>query len=116
MERTTKLVLDELRLTGQYEEMAKAAAAHEAVLAEHFHFFKETSFDDLPTEQLVIDHLRSTPCRMDTAYQLWAEEAGFHGVTSLRVALLRSRLARQCTADLTRDARLALMPALATVT
>ncbi|MDB4949485.1 MAG: hypothetical protein JWM27_2134 [Gemmatimonadetes bacterium] len=94
LERTCKTVLDELRLRGQYEEQARRAASQERVLAEHFPYFRETSFAELTTRDLVIDHLKSTPCRMDTAYPVWAEDAGFHRVEDLRVQLLRARVAR----------------------
>jgi hypothetical protein len=95
MERTSKLVLDELRLRGQYEDAAAKAAAQERVLAENYQYFRETSFHELSTRDLVVDHLRSTPCRMDTHYAHWSEEAGFHRVEDLRVQLLRAKLARE---------------------
>lgn len=94
-ERTTRLVLDELRLRGEYEAVARAAAEQERILEEHHQDFKETSFRDLSTRDLVLAHLRVTPCRMHVHYKAWAEEAGFHTTEDLRVELLRARLARQ---------------------
>lgn len=97
IERTTRLVLDELRLRGDYEDAASAAAYQERILDEHHPDFKEAGFRDLSLEQLVIDHLRATSCRMHVHYKRWAEEAGFHALVDLRVELLRARLAREHT-------------------
>jgi hypothetical protein len=94
-ERTTRLVLDELRLRGEYTEHARAAAAQEQILAEQHQLFESTSFEDLPTRTLVLDHLRATRCRMDAHYRVWAEDAGFHSPGDMRVELLRARLARE---------------------
>jgi hypothetical protein len=106
LERTTRLVLDELRITGQYERLATEVAAQERILSEHAPYFRETSYRELSTQQLVIDHLRATACRMDTALATWTEEAGFHSVEDLRVELLRARVTREVLArtalDLTR--------------
>jgi hypothetical protein len=95
IERTTHLVLDELRLGGRYEAAASAAAEQERILHEHHPDFKEAGFRDLSLQQLVIDHLRSTACDMRVHYKHWAEEAGFHLLVDLRVELLRARLARE---------------------
>jgi hypothetical protein len=94
-ERTTRLVLDELRLRGEYGESAAAAAAQERILAEQHQLFEETSYEDFPTRTLVVDHLRATPCRMDANYRVWAEDAGFHSPGDMRVELLRAKLARE---------------------
>lgn len=95
MERTTRIVLDELRLRGEYEQMAKQTAEQERVLEHNFQLFKETSYHDLRTASIVVDHMRATPCRMDTHYRTWAEDAGFHSSADMRIELLRSRLARE---------------------
>jgi hypothetical protein len=99
VERTTRLVLDELRLHGDYEGAASAAAQQERILDEHHPNFKERGFRDLSLEQLLIDHLRSTRCDMHVNYKPWAEEAGFHMLTDLRVELLRARLAREYASE-----------------
>jgi hypothetical protein len=104
MQRSVRIVLDELRLRGSYEEVASRAAQHEAILDEQHRHFRETSYRHLETRDLVIDHLRATPCRMDTHYQVWAQEAGFHSTQDLRVELLRARLVREYTAALAEDA------------
>jgi hypothetical protein len=98
-ERTTRLVLDELRLRGQYEAAAEKAAEQERILEERHQDFKETSFNDLRTRDLVVEHLRATPCRIPVHFRQWSEEAGFHTVMDLRVELLRARLARKHSAS-----------------
>lgn len=95
IERTTRLVLDELRLRGDYEAAASAAAEQERILEEQHPDFKESGFRDLSIQDLLADHLRSTRCDMHVPYKEWAEEAGFHMTMDLRVELLRARLARE---------------------
>jgi hypothetical protein len=102
-ERTTRIVLDELRLTGHYEQVAREAAAQERIIEEHHQDFKETSFAGLDTNQLVIDHLRATDCKMPVHARLWSDEAGFHTPTDLRVELLRARLVRELRARMARS-------------
>jgi hypothetical protein len=96
--QTTRYVLDELRHAGLYEETARQAAAQERVLNEHFPHSVETTFPELSTQQLLIDHMRVTPCRPGTSYREWAEEVGFHHDGTMRVELIRSRLAREFAA------------------
>lgn len=110
MERTTRILVDELRLRGEYEEVAAAAARQERILAENHQFFTETSYHDLRTRQLVIDHLRTTRCRMDAFYKTWAEDAGFHTYRDMRVELLRARLAREFEASTIDQVLTALAP------
>jgi hypothetical protein len=110
MEGTTKIVLDELRLEGRYEEVADAAAEQEAILDEEHPLFRQTSFSDLSMQTLVVDHLRATACRPDRHYAAWSEEAGFQSVDDLRVELLRSRLAREYTAQVMSRVTDALQP------
>jgi hypothetical protein len=95
IERTTRLVLDELRLRGDYEQAACAAAEQERILGEQHPDFEQSGFRDLPMQQLVLDHVRATGCDMQVHYQEWAEEAGFQILMDLRVELLRARLARE---------------------
>jgi hypothetical protein len=99
IERTTRLVLDELRLRGEYKTAATAAAHQEQILDEHHPDFRQFGFHDLSFEQLIVDHLRATHCAMRVHYKEWAEEAGFHTLLDLQVELLRARLARQYTAE-----------------
>jgi hypothetical protein len=99
-ERTTRVILDELRLRGDYQAVASEAACQERTISEHHQDFKETSFSHLSTRDLVLDHLRATRCRIPIHFRQWAEEAGFHGPADLRVELLRARLAREASAGM----------------
>jgi hypothetical protein len=96
--RTVRIVLDELRLRGEYEAVARDAARQERILEDQHALFRETSYQEWSTPRLVVDHLRETPCRMDAPFPVWAEDAGFHSTADLRVELLRARLAREFTA------------------
>ena len=99
-ERTTKTVLDELRLRNRYERNADEAAEQERILREHYPYFQETDPAELPWQQLVVEHLRETECRMEVAAPMWAEEAGFHDLAELSIELQRARLARHYKRDL----------------
>jgi hypothetical protein len=111
LESTAHIVLDELRLRGRYEEAACRAADQEAILDEQHRHFKEMNFHHLKTSDLVLDHLRATPCRMDLHYRLWSGEAGFHSTEDLRIELLRARLVREYTAKVVQQLVETLDPA-----
>ncbi|MEO8621101.1 MAG: TfuA-like protein, partial [bacterium] len=100
---TTRLVLDELRLRGDYQHWARRAVEYERLLADR-------SIDDdianeaaradderLTNVELAVDHIRATPCRMPMAYHKWADETGIL-LGRLRIDLLRARDARRRTA------------------
>jgi len=95
LERTTRLVLDELRLAGRYETVAQAAARTEAIVATNYPDFQQAPGLDLDFIELMTDHLARAPCRLDTDFRLWLFEAGFKDVSDLRFELLRHRLARE---------------------
>jgi hypothetical protein len=96
-ERTTKFVLDELRLVGEYEAIAARAAAQHRLASQAADPPDETR----TTTELVVEHVRATGCRMGTSYQAWAEEVGFHRTEDLRFELVRARRARLLTAETT---------------
>jgi hypothetical protein len=100
-ERTTKFVLDELRLSGDYELVARRAATQERILKTA----PPPADDDQPrsTADLVLEHLRATGCRIGTSYEAWAEEVGFHRTEDLRFELERSRRARIVTTEAARQ-------------
>jgi hypothetical protein len=110
LERTTRTVLDELRLRGAYPGTVEAAASMEQVLVSNFPDFQGESHADLSMPMLVTEHLQETECAMDTPFPEWAEEAGFKDVGDLRYELLRSRLARRFMASLTNELCVALRP------
>lgn len=95
MDRTSKVVLDELRLGGRYAEWARRAAAQESLLA------LDGTLDDRdgarrePLADLVAEHQRWTGLRVDIDPAAWAQEAGFHTEGNFRMELSRSRSARR---------------------
>ncbi|HEX6508075.1 MAG TPA: TfuA-related McrA-glycine thioamidation protein [Chloroflexota bacterium] len=99
-ERTTKIVLDELRLRNRYQHFAEEAAEQERILKEHYMYQEESAPEELPWQPLVVEHLRETECRMDIHAPLWAEEAGFRDLAELCIELQRARLVRHHKRDL----------------
>ena len=100
MERSVKMLLDELRVEAKYEEWARKAANQERILAEQYPDFQEKDDTDLRMRALVIDHLRETDLSVDTHYLDWAEEAGFADRADLRIELIRARLVRRFIQEL----------------
>ena len=82
-------LLDELRLSGEYEHWAQLAA-RERRLADAA---------DVPPlrelSELIHDHTTESGWRRDVAVSRWAEEAGFSGRGELLEALAQAYLARQ---------------------
>lgn len=93
--RGAKILLDHLRLHGRYEEWADRAARHEWLFRKRFPFFLETGDDDISMRELLADHFAGTPCRMDTDFVAWSEEAGFHDVADMRYEMIRARMIRE---------------------
>jgi septum formation protein len=93
MERTTRLVLDELRLDGRYPEWADRAAAQERVLRSRPDLDEHDPVR-LSLDELVESHREWTGRRLPVPARVWAEEAGFHTPDNLRAALKRSRTVR----------------------
>ncbi len=101
-ERNTKIVLDELRLRGEYEHWADEAAAFEQLASRIEPAFGQTAAEDVPWRQLVLDHMRSAGLRVDVPMEQWGEEVGLHNASELRLELLRDRLVRQHRAETAR--------------
>ncbi len=95
MLRSARVLLDELRLENRFEEWLERAAEEEKIVSQHADYFKEMGQTDVDLRQLLIDHLNATGLRMNMRVDEWAEEAGFHTVTDLKMELLRTRLARE---------------------
>lgn len=100
--RTTRVVLDELRLRNRYEHYADGAAEQERVLRDQYPHLQEEDPEELPWQALVVEHLQETECRMDVHAALWAEEAGFRDISELSIELQRARLARHYKQELAR--------------
>lgn len=94
MERTTQVVLDELRLADRYVNWAERAAVQESLLAEDSDaLWVEGGFP--PLEALLDEHAEWTGVLPPIPPEEWAEEAGFHGVGNLRIELARAGRARE---------------------
>ncbi len=98
-EKNTKILLDELRLQNRYKECADAAAKREQLVEEYYPNFIEENSDDLTITQLVIEHERSTGCRV-RLHDYWIKEAGFLGFELLKLELVRSHLARKASSNI----------------
>jgi hypothetical protein len=99
MERTSKVILDELRLKNRYTEWLARAAAQERLL--------ETVDPDgcldasrVAFPDLIAEHCDWTECRIDTDPTEWAEEAGFHSKGNLKMELSRASIARRAMLEL----------------
>ena len=98
---TTRFVLNELRLHGDYAMWVQRAAAQEQLLADDAFagdvLIEAAEADDARCSdvELAIDHMKATPCRIPIPYAEWAEEIGITGARRLRVDLLRARAARR---------------------
>jgi hypothetical protein len=95
MERNTRLILDELRLENRYSEVAESAGISERIISQRLSQFVETSRSEVSLRDLLHDHFSTTNCVIDTDIVTWSEEAGFHSVNDLRIALLKARLVRK---------------------
>jgi hypothetical protein len=96
-ERTTRIVLDELRLAGRYEQVANEATDVERVLGQIYPDFHQVQLEEQDTDMrsLVEEQMRETPWRYDTRLDHWLEEAGFKDVIDLQFELVRARLKRK---------------------
>jgi hypothetical protein len=99
MQRSTRIVLDELRLDGRYPEWADRAAAEERVLRSRPELDARQPVR-LSLDELAASHQQWAGRRFPTATRLWAAEAGFHTADNLRAALKRSRTARLAVLEL----------------
>ncbi len=93
-ERTTRLVLDQLRWENRYQDWALRASAQQSLL-DSFGEGRLSDTLDTTTSWLVENHQRMTGVRFDIGALEWAEEAGFHGKAALKLGLARTLLARQ---------------------
>jgi hypothetical protein len=94
MERTTQVVLDELRLEDRYVNWAERAAVQESLLAgDDDSLWVEGGFP--PLDALIQEHADWTGVQPAVAAEQWAEEAGFHRAGNLRIELARAGRARE---------------------
>jgi hypothetical protein len=91
----TRALLDELRLTGRYDEVAVAATEYEQIaqsLEPEDGFASGTEID---TEELIRDYLRHTGAALGRDLADWSGQAGFESIAQLQLELLRARLVDQ---------------------
>jgi len=100
MDRTTKVVLDELKLKDRYTEWAARAAAQESLLEIDGVLDDRDGAARAPLAELVAEHQQWTECRVDISPAAWAQEAGFHTEGNFRAELSRSRTARRALMQL----------------
>lgn len=99
LERTTQEVLDELRVRGRYPAVADAAGNQQSILdAAHPDFTFRG--DDSELLDLIRGQARETGWRPTVALDVWAFENGFKDVYDVRFELVRSKLARQTSAEI----------------
>jgi hypothetical protein len=108
--RTARLVLDELRLSGEYDAWVRRAIAHERLLGADAADAADAADEAFSPAQLAIEHMRATPCRIPIPVDQWAAEAGLEGVVHLRMELLRGRAARRRLRRATEHAALGATP------
>ena len=106
MARTTRPVLNELRVRGLYEAVAEEAALVERVAELHFADFSRQPVVEM--DRLVLDHIEQTDGRMDAHYTAWAYEAGFKDANDLRIDLVKARQVRDLFRRLADEAEAAL--------
>lgn len=106
LSRTTKPVLNELRLRGLYEKVAAEAALVERTVELHFGDLSLQPTDSF--EQLLMDHLSNTDAQMDAPAESWAYEAGFKDALDMRIDLVKARQVRGLFAALAQEAEQAL--------
>jgi hypothetical protein len=104
MERTTKVVLDELRLRGSYVYWADKTSVQERLIQRVKAYDGPDGHPDISMEELLLEHAEWTDCRIDIDPAVWSEEAGFHSVGNLKMELLRSRMARRALLELLAEA------------
>lgn len=91
---SARLILDELRLRGDYPQLLAQAATQRRIAEAHRVAGEAGADAELPLGQLLAEHLQETACRIDVDPAVWCEEAGFERPEELRQELLEARLVR----------------------
>ena len=100
MDRSAKIVLDELRLTGSFETWADRAAAQERLLLQTGAGSAHSDSTQLPLQAILDEQQKWTGCRVDIDAASWSAEAGFHSEANLRMELDRATTARRALLQL----------------
>ena len=93
-ERTTRFLLDYLRWENGYEKWAKMAAVQEQLIDTNPGAFRGVNSWGASTASLIEEHMEWSNARIDLEPAAWAEEAGFHSKSDLKLELLRAKIAR----------------------
>jgi hypothetical protein len=93
-ERTTRFLLDYLRWENHYEKWAKRAAIQEQLIDTNPGALRGLDSWRASTASLIEEHVEWSNCRIDLEPAAWAEEAGFHSKSDLKLELLRAKIAR----------------------
>jgi hypothetical protein len=94
MRRNTKILLDHLRITGEYSSYADEAAAHEMIVKRLAPDFMSQPMTREPVEAALSRHIDD--CKAPWVHDLpsWLREVGFFSREELALDLDRSRIAR----------------------
>ncbi|MFI5335092.1 MAG: TfuA-like protein, partial [Chlamydiales bacterium] len=93
--KTTKALLDELKLRNQYEGWAQKAAHAQSLFEETCPCYHDIDHEELHDETLIEEHLHTTNWSPDCPYPRWAEEAGFENLSELKMEIHKAKLIRQ---------------------
>ena len=93
LERTTQEVLDELRLRGEFPEVADSAARQKEIL-QATRDDTELLHDDSTLVELIREHARHSRWRPKVDIGTWAFESGFKDITDVQYELIKAKLAR----------------------
>lgn len=91
---TAAAIADGLRLEDRFVEAADMLAMHKSLVDGDIYEQAHERLEDVEVRDMVLEHVRSTGCRMSIDYRQWRWEAGFPDDDVLAVELERSRRAR----------------------
>lgn len=89
-----KLLLDELKINGEYETWLEKAACQEEILAKAAPHHEELEHPELLDKKIVENHALETSWNPDIPCKQWAEEAGFSNLSELKAEMLKAKIAR----------------------
>jgi hypothetical protein len=102
--RSTKPILDELRLRDDYVNWVERTAAQERLLQAVEPDMASAEASRIPLEDLAAEHAQWTDWTLDIDVTNWTEEAGFHSEDNLRMEFSRARSARRALLEMIAEA------------
>lgn len=94
-QRTTRSVLNYMRLCGTYGAAADEAAALDRVISSNYPDFVYTEIEQEAVAELLVEHVKATrTCIVDTDMFTWARDVGFGDPLHLSLELQRESLGR----------------------